>query len=343
MPENGSRHRNKIATIVFLVALISILHYTTPLHLSLSHELFARFYYIPILLAGFWYGRAGGIFAALVASVLYLPHIWAGWGEGGPVFWDQILVVILFNIIGPTVGILTDMERRQRARKEFISNTFGRYVDQDVAKRLMSRPEASRLGGEKREVAILIADIRDFTSASEVLSPEATIKVLNLYFSKMIGIIQRHAGIVVDFIGDGMLVFFDPLDGPVAPVVDNAVRCALEMQGEMGNLNSEMRKQGLPELGMGIGLNAGQVVVGNIGSETRVKYGIVGLAVNVTERIQEMAGGGEVVISDPALRYGVDRWVVSRSFNASLQGLQDDVRLHIVGRIKEQGPPQSAG
>ena len=84
--------------------------------------------------------------------------------------------------------------------RDFIRNTFGRYVDVGIAKELMRRPEAARLGGEKREVAVLMSDIRDFTSLSEALSPEKTILILSLYFSQMITIIQKHRGIIVDFL-----------------------------------------------------------------------------------------------------------------------------------------------
>jgi HAMP domain-containing protein len=89
--------------------------------------------------------------------------------------------------------------------RDFIGNTFGRYVDQEIAKELLSRPEAIRLGGEKREVAILMSDIRNFTSLSESLNPEGTIRVINHYFSYMIEAIQKHRGIIVDFFGDSIL------------------------------------------------------------------------------------------------------------------------------------------
>ncbi len=214
--------------------------------------------------------------------------------------------------------------------RDFISNTFGRYVDQEIAKELMRRPDASRLGGEKREVAILISDIRAFTSLSESLTPEATISILNHYFAHLIEVIQKYRGIIVDFFGDGVLVFFDPLDGPVEPMVHSAVRCALEMQGTMKHFNSEMRTEGLPELHMGIGVNVGEVVVGNIGSETRAKYGIVGMPVNFTWRIQSSAEGGEVVLSESAYHFVQSHLRVKRSFHVLLKGFQGEIKLRVV-------------
>ena len=213
--------------------------------------------------------------------------------------------------------------------RDFISNTFGRYVDQEIARELIRQPEATRLGGEKREVAILISDIRGFTPLSESLSPEVIISLLNHYFSHMIEVIKKHKGIIVDFFGDGVLVFFDPLDGPIEPAIQRAIRCAMEMQKEMGQFNEEMRKEDLPTLEMGIGLNAGQVVVGNIGSETRAKYGIVGSAVNLTQRIQELARGGEVVISDSIYQHAGTHLDIRRSFEVQLKGLHEKMKLHI--------------
>lgn len=214
--------------------------------------------------------------------------------------------------------------------REFISNTFGRYVDTEIAKQLMSRPEALRLGGEKREVAILMADLRDFTPLSETLSPEVIIRLVNRFFSKMIEIIHHHGGIIVDFFGDSILSFFDPLDGPIPPVLEKAVHCALVMQQAMTSLNAQNRGEGLPELSMGIGLNAGEVVVGNIGSESRAKYGIVGAPVNLTHRIQSVARAGEVAVSESAYRHGVKGARVRRSFQEELKGVQTPMLIHIL-------------
>jgi adenylate cyclase len=230
--------------------------------------------------------------------------------------------------IGQLIGGFNAMVQGLRER-DFISNTFGRYVDPEIAKELMRQPEATRLGGEKREVAILISDIRGFTPLSESLSPEAIISILNHYFSHMIEVIKKHQGIIVDFFGDGVLVFFDPLDDPIEPMIQRSIRCAMEMQDAMGPFNEEMKKEGLPELEMGIGLNAGHVVVGNIGSEARAKYGIVGSAVNLTQRIQEVAKGGEVVISDSIYHYAGSSLDIGKSFEVQLKGLQERMKLHI--------------
>ncbi len=140
----------------------------------------------------------------------------------------------------------------------------------------------------------------------------------------------------MDFYGDALLVFFDPIDGPVLPSVYKAIRCALEMQVVIEIFNAETRVENLPELQMGIGINAGEVVVGNIGSETRAKYGIVGSAVNVTQRIQVNAQGGEVVVSDSVYRLASDHVTIKKAFNVELKGIQEPVSLHVVEGVREK-------
>ncbi|MHB9072842.1 MAG: adenylate/guanylate cyclase domain-containing protein [Desulfobaccales bacterium] len=232
--------------------------------------------------------------------------------------------------IGQLTASFNDMVEGLKER-DFISNTFGRYVDQEVARELLSRPEAGRLGGEKREVVILFSDIRGFTPLAETLSPEATIQLVNRHFSQMIEVLQQHRGIIVDFLGDAILAFFDPLSSPLAPMVRRAVRCGLRMQAAVAHQNTSDSK--FPKLQMGVGLHVGEVVVGNIGSETRAKYGIVGAAVNLTHRIQSQARGGEVVISEATYHQIPEEIVVQRSFRTVLKGIHDPTNLYVVGDL----------
>lgn len=231
--------------------------------------------------------------------------------------------------IGQLVHSFNKMVRGLEER-DFIRNTFGRYVDQEIAGVLLNRPGATRLGGEKRQVAILMSDLRGFTPLSESLSPEATISMLNRYFSHMIRVVGNYKGIIVDFFGDALLVFFDPLNEPVEPTIQLSIDCAVEMQREIEIFNAQSRAEKLPELQMGIGVNTGEVVVGNIGSETRAKYGIVGSAVNITQRIQSHAKGGEVVVSESVYRSAANHLSITRSFKAQLKGIQEHVMLYAV-------------
>jgi adenylate cyclase len=212
--------------------------------------------------------------------------------------------------------------------RDFISNTFGRYVDPEIARELLNRPEAARLGGEKREVVILFADIRNFTPLAETLSPEATIQLVNRHFSRMIEVIQQYRGIIVDFLGDAILAFFDPLHRPIKLSAEQAVSCAWRLQEAMAVENAA--DPNAPPLSMGIGLHAGKVVVGNIGSESRAKYGIIGADVNLTHRIQGQAHPGEVVISASVFQLVGEMLTVHRTFEAELKGISQPVTLYVV-------------
>jgi class 3 adenylate cyclase len=218
-------------------------------------------------------------------------------------------------------------------QRDIIENTFGRYVDREVAKELMSRPEALLLGGEKRIVTIMMSDLRNFTAASEKLSPERVIKMLNRYFGRMIAVIEERRGIIVDFFGDSILVFFDGIQSDPAVRAEDAIRCALTMQQEHQEFLKENEARDLPYVPMGIGIHTGEVIVGNIGAETRAKYGIVGSSVNFTDRIQATASAGKVVISEDTYELIKDRLSISLTFNACLKGVEEDRTLYEVASV----------
>lgn len=223
-------------------------------------------------------------------------------------------------------------------QRDLIEQTFGRYVDKKVAEELMRRPESLRLGGEKRTVTIMMADLRAFTAVSEQLQPEEVINLLNRHFSRMIAVIERHRGIIVDFYGDSILVFFNGVETDVTGRALCAVNCALEMQSAFNEFARENTAEGLPEIRMGIGVHTGDVIVGNIGTETRAKYGIVGSDVNLTDRIQSTAGGGKVVISERTYEAIRESLKVSREFSVCLKGVQDDKKLYEVESVDAAAP-----
>ena len=214
--------------------------------------------------------------------------------------------------------------------RDYIRNTFGRYIDAQVARELLQRPETAALGGEKRDVPIIMCDIRGFTAICQELSPAATLSWLNAYFSHMLAVINKHHGIIIDFVSDAVLLFFDPLEGTLAKAAGRAVRCAFDMQQQVAIFNAEIDTTLLPETQIGIGINAGSVIVGNIGSEDRRKYGIVGSAVNITQRIQEHAGAGEIVASKALLAQARKDLRVVRRFEAPLKGIREPVTLYTI-------------
>ena len=182
-------------------------------------------------------------------------------------------------------------------RNRFIRDTFGRYLTDEVVTSLLDSPQGLQLGGEKRRVTMLISDLRGFTSLSGRLAPEQVMAMLNRYLGTMVEIIMQYQGTIDEIIGDAMLVIFG------APIwrqddAQRAVACAAAMQLAMAAVNAGNRRAGLPDVEMGIGVHTGEVVVGNIGSHKRTKYGVVGSHVNLTSRIQSYTIGGQILVSE---------------------------------------------
>lgn len=181
-------------------------------------------------------------------------------------------------------------------KRDFIRDTFGRYLTQEVVSRLLESRDGLALGGEAREITMIMSDIRGFTARIADMQPQQVIFFLNRYLGKMVEVIQDHMGIVDEIMGDGILAFFGAPE-PLADHPSRAVACALQMQAVMEEINALNEADGLPPIEMGIAVHTGTVVVGNIGSEKRTKYGAVGAAINLTGRMESYAVGGQVLIS----------------------------------------------
>jgi len=178
-----------------------------------------------------------------------------------------------------------------------IRDTFGRYLSRKVVDKILASPEEQLIGGRKETVTILMSDLRGFTALSESRDPEEMVQLLNRYLEQMSKVIIKHDGMIDEFIGDAILTIFGvPEKHSDDPA--RAVACGLEMQNALMKLNREIVKEDYPPLEMGIGINTGTVIVGNIGSELRAKYGIVGSAVNIAARIESNTTGGQVLISE---------------------------------------------
>jgi PAS domain S-box-containing protein len=192
---------------------------------------------------------------------------------------------------------LQKLAEQVELRNKFIRETFGRYLTDEVVSTVLESPSGLGLGGEKRKITMMMTDLRGFTSLSERLAPERVVTMLNRYLTTMVKVIKAYKGTIDEFIGDAILVLFG------APTwqeddAERAVACAVAMQLAMVTVNEQNRQEELPEVEMGIGVHTGQVVVGNIGSAERTKYGVVGSHVNLTSRIQSYTTGGQILISE---------------------------------------------
>ena len=219
----------------------------------------------------------------------------------------------------------TDLEQRNT----LIRQVFGRYLTNEVVANLLESPEGLKLGGERRKITILTSDLRGFTATSERLQPEEVIHILNLYLEYMADVITKYQGTIDEFMGDGILVLFG---APTAREDDavRAVACACAMQLAMGAVNEKMKELGLLPLEMGIGINTGEVVVGNIGSEKRTKYGIVGSEVNLTYRIESYTTGGQIIISEQTLQDAGSIVKIQGQRQVKPKGVQQPITIYEV-------------
>ncbi|MEE8496876.1 MAG: adenylate/guanylate cyclase domain-containing protein [Xanthomonadales bacterium] len=224
--------------------------------------------------------------------------------------------------------LVKEVERRN----EFIRSVFGRYLTDDVAETLLDSPEGLHMGGERREITILMADIRGFTNLSSHLEPEKVVTLVNNFLSEMTRVIISYGGTIDEFIGDAILALFGApraMEGHA----EKAVACALKMQAAMQVVNRLNRQTGLPELATGIGINTGEVIVGNIGSEQRAKYGVVGHNVNFASRVESYAAGGQILVSDRTLEACSGLLETRGQMSVRPKGFDKDVQIHDVSGI----------
>ena len=227
---------------------------------------------------------------------------------------------------------LADSNEDLKQRNILIRQVFGRYLSDEIVTNLLKRPKFLNLGGERRKITILTSDLRGFTAIAERLSAEEVIAILNSYLEKMADIIIQHQGTIIEFMGDGILVLFG------APTVRDddslrAIACAVEMQLAMETVNQRLKKLDFPQLEMGIGINTGLVVLGNIGSEKRAKYGVVGSHVNLTYRIESYTTGGQVLISESTLRESGPVVSVRGQKQVQPKGLKEPITIYELGGI----------
>ena len=259
-----------------------------------------------------------------------------GFEAGG---FDYIPKPFQFEEVLARVNVHLELRRAQRQierRNEFIKAAFGRYLSDEVVDELLNTPDGLKLGGQTRMTTILLSDLRGFSTLCEHLSPDQVVRLLNIYLGAMAEIIQDGGGMIDEFLGDAVLAVFGT---PVTHEDDatRAVACAIEMQRAMGGVNAALEAEGLPAVEMGIGLSTGDVVVGNIGSERRTKYSVVGRHVNLAARIESFTVGGQVLVSGSTAAAVGDRLQSRRTFLVRPKGMADEVCVHDVIGL-EGGP-----
>ncbi len=213
-----------------------------------------------------------------------------------------------------------------------VNLAFERYTSREIADYVLNNPDGEALGGKQCECSILMSDLRGFTALSTKLEPADLITMLNHYFEAMVNVIERNKGIVIEFLGDGIFVLFG------APKDDNdhglhCVSCAIEMQNAMKAVNEWNASNGFPILEMGIGINSGIVVVGNIGSQKKMKYGCMGETVNFAGRIQSYTVGGQIYISEHTANLITNDLKVENELKILPKGGIEEIKIYEISGV----------
>jgi adenylate cyclase len=222
------------------------------------------------------------------------------------------------------------------AREEVARANYSRFLPEYVVKQMLENPDSFKLGGVSQIITILFADIRGFTRISEHAPPEKIVSLLNRYFSAMTEIIFAHGGTLDKYLGDGLMALFG---APTATPDDasNALNAAVAMQRRMLGINRELHDEGFPEIGVGMGLHTGEVIVGYIGSDRRSEYTAIGDTVNTSSRLESNALGGEILISDATAKAAHSRYKLKPREAIMVKNRQQPVMLWEVDWQKASG------
>lgn len=240
---------------------------------------------ISLMLATFFIIRKFSLFAALleisILMILYIGFCALLYRNGYAI---NTLTPVSMSII-TMIFAYSHKYILEDKNKEKIKTAMGKYISEDIMKNVVKNIDELKLGGKKANVTVLFADIRGFTSISEKLSADEVSVILNEYFTEIEPIVTRHNGVINKFIGDAvMAIFGEPIQDENHP--KNAVRCACEMLDKVKELQAKWLDEGKPKIEIGIGINTGEAFVGNIGSEKRMEYTVIGDMVNLASRIE---------------------------------------------------------
>ena len=267
-----------------------------------------------------------------VLGLLYVDNLTAA-----NTFSDEDLQFLVAFSGLAAIGIKSSRYAEQSRREALVRSNFERYFPPHVAADIVQQDAAVRLGGERRPIAILFSDIRGFTAMAESMGPDAIAHLLSEYFTEMVELIFEHGGTLDKFIGDAIMALWG---APTARPddADRALRAAIAMQQTIAELNRRWAGAGRPEIGVGIGINYGDVFAGNIGSHRRLEYTVIGDAVNVANRLCSEAAAGEILVSEALCQVVTDQADYEYLPAMALRGRTRSVQVY---RVKGVGSHES--
>jgi adenylate cyclase len=272
-------------------------------------------------------GVAGAFFNAwitgAIALVFFTLLVWQSVALFGRGLWIPVTVptlALVFAYVGDLAWkyVIEGREKRQ------VKKLFSRYVSKDVYEQLVANPSLAALGGARRHMTVLFSDIRGFTTMSEKGTPEDVVRQLNELFTRMVAVVFEHRGTVDKFVGDMVMALYGaPLDDEEH--AEHAVQTALAMIRTLNEMNQEWAREGRPQLDIGIGVNTGDMIAGNVGSESIMSYTVIGDAVNLGARLESLNKD-----------YGT-RIIISQATRDRLKGRYD---IHPLGDVVVKGKSQ---
>jgi adenylate cyclase len=279
------------------------------------------------LLLGLLVPRVKARASAIVALV-----IWLGWIITSFVLFDRgyvldivwISLVVFFGYMGLLLErwLETDAQRKQ------IRAAFTRYVSPSVVEQLVREPERLKLGGDRRRMSVLFSDLRGFTTLSEGLTPEQLVDVLNTYLNEMTNIVFEEGGVLDKYIGDAVMAFWNaPLDQ--ADHAARSVRTAIRMRDKLEQMNKDGAFPKGIELKVGVGVNTGDMVVGNIGADVRYDYTVIGDSVNLASRTESLCKeyGVQIIITKNTLDMLDESYITRELDSVAVKGKKEPVRI----------------
>jgi len=241
---------------------------------------------------------------------------------------NQQLRVSRKDELGELTAAFNEMAASLR-EKELIKGAFSTYVSSQVMEEVLKDPGSMALGGARKNATIVFTDIRGFTAMSETLEPEDVVSIINVYLSSQTEIIVRNGGMLDKFVGDCvMAVFGIPL--PKEDDAVRAVRSALEIQEAIAELNQARKIAGERTVTIGIGINTGEVVSGNMGSAQKMDYTVIGDSVNLAARLESVAEGGSILISEETYFQVQDHVIAEKLSPLAVKGKKERVSVYRV-------------
>jgi len=238
----------------------------------------------------------------LAATVVMLALLLAAYGAAWSRFWVVPMAAPMLTLLGLyALNTAYGFFAATRSKRQ-ITKLFGQYVPPELAAEMSQNPAHYTMEGQSRDMTVLFSDIRGFTNFSEKLPPAELAEVLNAYLSTMTRIVQQHRGTIDKYIGDAIMAFWNaPVD--LSDHASRAVQTALDMQAALAQLNQEFAARGWPEVKIGVGVNTGRMSVGNMGSEFRMAYTVMGDAVNLGSRLEGITKqyGVGILVTQPTV------------------------------------------